>query len=140
MQDHTVVIEPAATGSRLCFAPRFNVAVAFIDRPLAEGRGGKTAIRTDTETVSYAELAERVARCGNALAGLGIPRGGRVLMPVLDGPVFFYLFWGAIKAGIVPVPVNTLLRAADYAYMIEHSACAALVYSPELAAEIEPEE
>ena len=59
-------------------------------------------------------------------------------MVVLDGPEFFYLFWGAIKAGIVPVPLNTLLRAADYAYMIDHSACAGLVYSPELAAEVEP--
>ena len=57
---------------------------------------------------------------------------------VLDGPAFFYLFWGAIKAGIVPVPVNTLLRAADYAYLIGNSGCAAVVYSPELAAEVEP--
>lgn len=138
MQDNTVAIEPGPSGSRLRFAPRFNVAAAFIDRHLAEGRGASVAIRTAEEEVSYAALAERVARCGNALLDLGVPRGGRVLMPVLDGPAFFYLFWGAIKAGIVPVPINTLLRAADYAYMIEHSACAALVYSPELAAEIEP--
>ena len=75
-----------------------------------EGRGDALAIRTARQDVSYAELAENVARCGNALLGLGIPRGARMLMMVLDGPVFFYLFWGAIKAGIVPVPVNTLLR------------------------------
>ncbi len=138
MQDHTVAIEPGPSGATLRFAPCFNAAVAFIDRHLTEGRGAAIAIRTVTEEVSYTQLAERVARCGNALLGLGVPRGGRMLMPVLDGPAFFYLFWGAIKAGIVPVPINTLLRAADYAYMIEHSACAALVYSPELAAEIEP--
>ncbi len=138
MQDNSVAIEPGPVGSRLRFAPRFNVAVAFIDRHLAEGRGAKIAIRTDAEEVSYAALAERVARCGNALLGLGIPRGGRLLMAVLDGPAFFYLFWGAIKAGIVPAPLNTLLRAADYAYLIEDSACAGIAFSPELAAEIEP--
>lgn len=138
MQDHTVIIAPAATGQGLRFAPRFNLAMAFIDRHLAEGRGGEIAIRTATEEVSYAALAERVARAGNALLGLGIPRGARLLMAVLDEPAFFYLFWGAIKAGIVPVPLNTLLRAADYAYMIDDSACAGLAFSPELRAEIEP--
>ena len=138
MQDNSVAIEPGPAGSRLRFAPRFNVAAAFIDRHLAEGRGGKIAIRTAAEEVSYAALAERVARCGNALLGLGMPRGSRLLMVTLDGPEFFYLFWGAIKAGIVPVPLNTLLRAADYAYLIEDSACAGIAFSPELAAEIEP--
>ena len=59
-------------------------------------------------------------------------------MVVLDCPEFFYLFWGAIKAGIVPVPLNTLLRAKDYRYMIEDSGCRLVVYSPELAAEVEP--
>jgi len=138
VQDNTVVIEPGPAGSRLRFAPRFNAASVFIDRHLAEGRGGKIAIRTASEAVTYATLAENVARCGNALLGLGIPRGGRLLMVVLDGPAFFYVFWGAIKAGIVPVPLNTLLRAADYAYLIDDSRCSGLVYSPELAAEVEP--
>ncbi|HXA23234.1 MAG TPA: AMP-binding protein, partial [Acetobacteraceae bacterium] len=138
MQDNTVVLAPGPAAGRLRFAPRFNAAAVFVDRHLAEGRGEKIAIRTATETVSYAALAERVARCGNALLGLGIPPGGRLLMVVLDGPAFFYLFWGAIKAGIVPVPVNTLLRAADYAYLIDDSGCSGLIYTPELAAEIEP--
>ena len=138
MQDNTVIIEPGPVGSRLNFAPRFNAAGIFIDRHSAEGRAEKIAIRTVAEDVTYAELADRVARCGNALLGLGIPRGGRLLMVILDGPAFFYVFWGAIKAGIVPVPINTLLRAADYAYMIDDSLCSGVIYSPELAAEVEP--
>ncbi|MDP2377909.1 benzoate-CoA ligase family protein [Reyranella sp.] len=117
---------------------RFNVAVPFIDRHVGEGRGGKAAIRTASETVSYAELAARVNRAGNALLGLGLKPADRLLMVVKDCPAFFYLFWGAIKAGIVPVPPNTLLRAPDYAYMIEDSAAALVVYSPEFAGEIEP--
>jgi benzoate-CoA ligase family protein len=117
---------------------RFNVAVPFIDRHVGEGRGAKPAIRTAHETVTYGELAARVNRAGNALLGLGLNPGDRMLMMVKDCPTFFYLFWGAIKAGIVPVPPNTLLRAPDYAYMIEDSGCRLVVYSPEFAGEVEP--
>jgi benzoate-CoA ligase family protein len=117
---------------------RFNVAVPFIDRHPAEGRGAKAAIRTLHETVTYAELAERVNRAGNALLAQGLKPGDRLLMVVKDCPAFFYLFWGAIKAGIVAVPPNTLLRAADYAYMFEDSGCRLVVYSGEFAAEVEP--
>jgi benzoate-CoA ligase family protein len=117
---------------------RFNVAAPFIDRHIGEGRGAKAAIRTAHETVTYAELAERVNRAGNALLTLGLKPGDRLLMVVKDCPAFFYLFWGAIKAGVVPVPPNTLLRAADYAYMFEDSGCKLVVYSSEYACEIEP--
>ena len=117
---------------------RFNVAVPFIDRHVPEGRGAKAAIRTAHETVTYAQLAERVNRTGNALLALGMKPGDRLLMVVKDCPAFFYLFWGAIKAGIVPVPPNTLLRAPDYAYMFEDSGCGLVIYSREFAGEIEP--
>ncbi len=138
MQDHTVSIEADGGAGRLVFAPRFNAATAFVDRHLAEGRGAKAAIRTAGGDVTYAMLAERVARCGNALKALGVAPGGRVLMAVLDRPEFFYLFWGAIKAGMVAVPLNTLLRSADYRYMIADSEAALVVWSEELAAELEP--
>jgi benzoate-CoA ligase family protein len=82
-------------------------------------------------------LAENVNRCGNALLALGIGRGERVIMIIKDCPEFFYVFWGAIKAGLIPVPVNTLLRAKDYAYIIADSGCTAVIYSPEFAAEID---
>jgi benzoate-CoA ligase family protein len=118
---------------------RFNVAVPFIDRHPAEGRAAKAAIRTvHGETVTYAQLAERVNRTGNALTAMGLKPGDRLLMVVKDCPAFFYLFWGAIKAGIVPVPPNTLLRAPDYAYMFEDSGSKLVVYSSEFAGEIEP--
>ncbi|EJW11403.1 Benzoate-CoA ligase [Rhodovulum sp. PH10] len=120
------------------FPPGFNVAAWFIDRHLAEGRGGKVAVRTVRGDTTYAELAAGVNRCANLLAGENLARGDRLLMVVKDSVEFFYLFWGAIKAGVVPVPVNTLLRAKDYAFMIENAECAALVYSPEFAGEVEP--
>ncbi len=127
----------AAADGELVFPPGFNVATQFIDRHLAEGRGAKVAIRSERGDVTYAGLVAGVNRCANVLAGLGTARGDRLLMVVKDSAEFFYLFWGAIKAGVVPVPVNTLLRAKDYAYMIANSGCAVLAYSPEFAPEVE---
>jgi benzoate-CoA ligase family protein len=138
MDKFGVTIRPGNGPSEILLTEAFNVAVPFVDRHLAEGRGEKIAIRTVRETVSYAQLAANVNRAGNVLLGLGLKRGERVLMVVKDCPAFFYVFWGAIKAGIVPVPLNTLLRSGDYAYIIENSGCSALIYSPEYAAEIEP--
>jgi benzoate-CoA ligase family protein len=134
----TVTVDRTQSPSAIHFPPGFNVAEVFIDRHLAEGRGPKVAIRSAAGDVTYAELARDVNRCGNALLDLGIGRGERLLMIVKDGPEFFQLFWGAVKAGIVPVPLNTILRAADFKNMVEDSGAAALVYSPELTAEVEP--
>ena len=138
MATQTLTVDRSQTPARLEYPPGFNVAVPFIDRHLGEGRGAKVAIQCAAGDVTYAELAERVNRCGNALAGLGLQRGDRLLMVVKDCPEFFYLFWGAIKSGVVPVPLNTLLRADDYRYIIEDSQCAGLVWSPEFAAEVGP--
>src|SRR5690242_9383143 len=119
MGANTVEVDRSSTPATLRFATPFNVASAFIDRHLEEGRGARAAIRCASGDVSYALLAERVNRCGNALEACGLAGGARVLMVVKDAPEFFYLFWGAIKRGLVPVPLNTLWRAADYRFVIE---------------------
>ena len=137
MRDHTVAVDATQTPTALSFADTFNVAVPFIDRHLVEGRGARVAIRDAEGEVTYAALAVNVNRAGNALAALGLGRGDRVLMVVKDCPPFFYAFWGAIKAGFVPVPLNTLLRAPDYRFVIENARAACLLYSPEFAGECE---
>ncbi len=138
MSDFIVTVDRSTSPSTITFPPVFNLAVPMIDRHLDEGRGARIAIRTIDQEVTYAELAERVNRCGNALLGQGLAPGQRMLMIVKDCPEFIYLFYGAVKAGIVPVPLNTLLRTPDYQYMIEDSGCSGLVYSPEYVAEVEP--
>ena len=139
MQKNTVSIDTSVIPAKIEFAPEFNVAVSFIDRHLQEGRKDKVIIReTGGEEITYGQLAERVNQSGNVLKNLGLNSGDRLLMMVKDSAEFFYLFWGAIKAGIIPVPLNTLLRAKDYAFMIEDSGCAAVIYSPEFRIEVEP--
>ncbi len=138
MKDHSVRRIKTDGHSRLEFASVFNAAATFIDRHLAEGRADKVVIRTTAgDEVSYRELADRVNRCGNALIGLGTRCGDRVLMIVKDCAEFYYIFWGAIKAGLIPVPVNTLLRAGDYEYIIDDSNCSVLTYSSEYKTEVD---
>ena len=130
---------PQSAHHVLRFAPNYNVAVPFIDRHISEGRGAKVAIRTRRQHDHRTPILRPmliVVRAG--LMRLGLQRGDRMLMVVKDCPAFFYLFWGAIKAGIVPVPLNTLLRSSSYAFMIDDSGAAALVYSPEFADEVLP--
>lgn len=129
-----IVVERDYEGApRLQFPEPFNSASYFIDRHIEEGRGPKAAIRTLQREVSYAELTENVNRFGNALKSLGIRSGARVLMVVKDCPEFFYLFWGAVKIGAVPVPLNGLAPASDFEFIIQHSKCSALFYSREFA-------
>jgi benzoate-CoA ligase family protein len=136
MAQQSVTVDRSESPARLLFPPGFNAVEPFVERHVAEGRGGKVAIRGAAGDVTYAELAERVNRSGNALRALGVERGDRVLMVVKDCAEFFYLFWGAIKAGMIPVPLNTLLKAEDYRYILEDSGCAAVFWSPEYAEEV----
>ena len=138
MTANTVIVDTSNSPAKLAFADRFNVAVPFIDRHLDEGRGDKIAIRDDDGDTTYAQLATAVNRAGNALMDLGLAPGDRVILAIKDCPAFFFAFWGAIKAGFVPVPVNTLLRAKDLQFIIEDSGAACSIWSPEYAAEMGP--
>ncbi|PJK28730.1 benzoate-CoA ligase family protein [Minwuia thermotolerans] len=115
----------------------YNAAADFIDRHIAEGRGERVAFIDDREQVTYGELARRVNRAGNALKALGLQPEDRIMMVMLDTIDFPALFFGAIKAGIVPVPVNTLLTADDYAYMLRDSRARAVFVSDALYPVIE---
>jgi benzoate-CoA ligase family protein len=118
-------------------AAAHNAAAHFIDRHPREGRGGKIAIIDDAGAYSYDELAERVNRAGNALKDLEIGPGERVMLAMLDGIDFAAAFWGAIKIGAIPVPVNTMLAAEDYEYLLCDSAARALIVSAALMPRIE---
>ncbi len=110
----------------------FNAAAYFVDRNLEEGRADEPAILAEDREISYRELAENVNRAGNALLQLGVQMEQRVLLALLDGPEFAYCFFGAMKIGAVPVPVNTMLKPQDYEYFLADSRARVLVVSAEL--------
>ncbi|MBP7065575.1 benzoate-CoA ligase family protein [Ferrovibrio sp.] len=117
---------------------RYNATSHFIDRHLAEGRGAKLAFIDDRGNHTYAELAQRVNRAGNLLKSLGVQREQRVLMAMLDGIDFPALFFGAMKIGAVPVPVNTLLPTADYDFLLRDSRAVVLAVSDALLEKFRP--
>ena len=110
----------------------YNAAQDIVDRHLGTERAGHPAIIDAAGTWTYAELAERINRAGNALAGLGVRMESRVAMCLLDSVDFPAVFLGAIRIGAVPIPLNTLLTAADYDYMLRDSRAHTLVVSEEL--------
>ena len=106
---------------------RFNFAQHLLQENA--GRASKAAFVDDLGTLSYGQLEERVRRVAAGLRGLGIRREERVLLLMHDCNDWPVSFLGAMYAGLVPVAVNTLLTADDYAYMLEHSRAQAVLVS-----------
>ncbi len=111
---------------------RFNFAQHLF--ALNAGRADKLAYIDDAGTLSYGALAERSRRFGSGLLALGLRREERVLLLMHDSSDWPVAFLGCLHAGIVPVCVNTLLTAADYAYMLAHSRAQAALVSGALLA------
>jgi len=124
-------------GAPILLPEQFNAATYFIDRHLQEGRGEKTAIEAEGVRVSYRQLWQSVNRFGNALRKLSVRVEERICLLLLDGPEFAISFFGAIKIGAVPVPVNTLLKPADYQYMLNNARARVAVVSESLFPQID---
>ncbi|MBM4440288.1 MAG: benzoate-CoA ligase family protein [Candidatus Rokubacteria bacterium] len=118
---------------------QFNVATWFVDRNVDDGRGAAPAFHCDGgRTLTYQDVLDLTNRTGNALLELGVRMEDRVIVLCLDTPEFLGAFWGAIKIGAVPIPVNTLMRAQDYAYFLEDSRAKAAIVSAPLLGEAGP--
>ena len=116
----------------------YNAATDMVDRNVAQGRAAKTAFIDPAETLSYGELAARTSRMANLLDTYGVPREARVALLLLDTVDFPVAFWGAIKAGVVPVCLNTLLTAEQYTYILGDSRAKALFVSAPLLPAVQP--
>ncbi len=117
---------------------QFNVATAFLDRNLSEGRGDKIAIHYEDQTYTYAQIASLANQVGNSLLKLGIEMEQRVALVLLDSPQFAAAFFGAIKIGAVSVPINTTVRPADYVYLLNDSRAKVLCIHASLWKNLQP--
>src|SRR6266567_9124903 len=112
----------------------YNFAADILERNLTAGRGKKAVYIDPRGSWTYGQLAERVDRFGHVLRSLGIRREERILLALLDTIDWPTAFLGAIKAGVVPIPVNTLMTEDDYRFMLADSRAKVLVVSEALLA------
>ena len=116
----------------------YNFAADILKRNLDAGRAGKIAFIDHRGKYSYADLADRVERFGHVLRGFGVRSEERILICLLDTIDWPTTFLGAIKAGVVAVPVNTLMTEDDYRFMLDDSRARVLVVSEELLPKFAP--
>jgi 4-hydroxybenzoate-CoA ligase len=117
---------------------RYNACEDLLDRNIVAGRGAKTAFVDPTRSVTYSQLAADSRRFANVLKTLGVGREQRVALALLDTVEYPAAFLGAIRAGIVPVCLNTLLATDQYAYMLADSRAAVLFVSAPLLPVLRP--
>jgi len=110
----------------------YNFAADILDINLKAGRANKPVYIDARGSWTYGQLADRVERFGMALRALGLRREERVLMCMTDTIDWPTAFLGCLKAGIVPIPVNTLLTEADYTFMLADSGARVLIVSEAL--------
>jgi 4-hydroxybenzoate-CoA ligase len=112
--------------------PNGNAADYFVDRHLTEGRGERVAFTDPWRNLTYAQLHEASCRFAAGLQAVGIRREQRIVLLLLDTIDFPIAFWGALRAGVIPVPINTLLPPDAIGYILADSRAAALVVSAPL--------
>lgn len=117
---------------------QYNAAYDLLHRNIEAGRADKVAFIDDYCSCTYGELEDRTSRFGNVLRDLGLRMEDRILMCIHDTVEFPTVFLGAIKAGIIPIAVNTLLTQKDYDYMLRDSRARVAVVSEALYPLFEP--
>jgi benzoate-CoA ligase family protein len=123
---------PDANAAIAAIPRAYNFAADILERNLTAGRADKPAFIDPRGPWTYGQLAERVDRFGRVLRSFGIRREERILIALTDTVDWPTAFLGAIKAGIVPIPVNTLMTEDDYRFMLADSRAKVLVVSEAL--------
>ena len=106
--------------------PDGNAFDYFVARHVREGRGDRVAFTDPWRSLTYAELDAASARFAAGFAAAGITREQRIALVMLDIIDFPIAFWGALRAGVIPVPINTLLPPDIIGYILQDSRAAAL--------------
>ena len=116
----------------------YNAVTDFVDAPVARGLAEKIAFIGAKRSLCYGELQKRTCRFATALADLGLKPEERLALLLYDTIDFPVAFWGTLRAGIVALPLNTLLTAEQYAYILADSRASAIVVAAPLAKTLVP--
>ncbi|MFC1532967.1 benzoate-CoA ligase family protein [Thermodesulfobacteriota bacterium] len=110
----------------------FNATDYFIDRNIRQGRGHQVAVYTDHRNYTYNDIQKMVNKTANGMRDLGVRVEDKIMILMLDIPQFYAMFWGAIRIGAIPIPVNTMLTPEDYEFYLNDSRSRVLAVSEEL--------
>jgi benzoate-CoA ligase family protein len=121
---------PGAREIGFTIPERYNASAVMFDN-LAAGRGDRPALIGPAGGRSYAQLAGDAARWGNAFAALGLSRGDRILLVLDDTPIYPAAFFGAVRAGFVPILINVLTPPDLLRFYLEDSRAEAAVAEAE---------
>ena len=116
----------------------YNAAVDFVDRHAEQGRGDKPAFIDPERALTYGVLHDDCARMGRLLREHRLGAESRVAMLALDTVDFPVIFLGCIRAGVVPVALNTLLTTDQYEYILGDCRARALFIAAPLLGTVEP--
>lgn len=116
---------------------QLNAASIFIDENIRDKRGDNIAIYYGDEILTYHDVFNKVNKTGNALKNLGVNVEERVMLLLFDSPEFVATFFGAMKIGAVPIPINTMLNSKDFQYYLNDSGAKTLIVQSTLLKEIE---
>ena len=111
----------------MAYPRTYNAATDMVDAHVPAGRGDNIAFIDPTRRITYSALAAETNRLANLLVSFGLQREARIALLLPDTIDFPICFWGAIKAGIVPIPLNTLLTPEQYGYILADARMKALV-------------
>ncbi|MEP0451561.1 MAG: AMP-binding protein, partial [Roseibium sp.] len=81
----------------------------------------KTAVTGPNGSISYRELIAEAARWGHAFTRAGLTRGERIAFFLDDTPVYPAAFYGAVRAGLVPVLLNIQTKPDVLNYFLKDS-------------------
>jgi 4-hydroxybenzoate-CoA ligase len=116
----------------------YNAVTDLVDAAVARGLGEKLAFTDGERSLSYGELQGRTCAFASALAAIGVQPEERLALLLYDTVDFPVAFWGGVRAGVVVLPLNTLLTLEQYAYILGDSRAAAIVASAALAKMLVP--
>src|SRR4030042_6106180 len=120
------------------FIPQYyNVTTKLIDEMVEKGLGDKVAVYYQDKTYTYSEMESMINRVGNALKVLGVHMEERVMLVMYDSPEAMASFYGVIKIGAIPIPVNYMYTMHDYRYLLNNSRARTLIADEAFIEEIE---
>jgi benzoate-CoA ligase len=117
--------------------PYYNVTAKLIDDAVEKGFGDKILVYYKDKTYTYKEMQSLINRVGNALYVLGVHIEEKVMLVMYDSPEAMACFYGVIKIGAVPVPVNYMYTSDDFRYLLNDSRARTIIAHEDFAEQID---